>query len=225
MSLDSSQLTGRARAVYLCHSGKSFAATLADLNERSGSDCTPIFAFVDVDVQCNGEFVSARRRGPRDSIPGTTTPSSGASLLRNFTFSSESEDSYGVQLLALLSSDLQLQEGPKLIIPVAVLRSADSTSDAIDNLLSMESNQVARCLDAGAVDVLSPPLQPSRVHGLVTHAYRVRRAAQKEITRFMAIKKSRKQSWVGVQSEQPYAYLREAMCAAFFIPSIWDLNR
>lgn len=209
----------RVLAVYLCHSGKSFVATLADLIERSGSDCTPIFAFVDVEF--NSESVSSRRRGLRDSI-SVSTPPSGASLLQGFTFSSESEDSYGLQLLALLSSDLQLQEGPKLIIPVAVLRSAEpamDAMDAMDNLLSSESSQVARCLDAGAADVLSQPLQRSRVHGLVIHAYRARRSAQKEITRFMAIKKSRKHSWVGVQSEQPYAYLREAMFAPFSILS------
>jgi 3',5'-cyclic-nucleotide phosphodiesterase len=186
------------------------------LIERSGSECTPIFALVDVEF--NSESVSSRRRGLRDSI-SVSTPPSGASLLQGFTFSSESEDSYGLQLLALLSSDLQLQEGPKLIIPVAVLRSAEPSMDAMDNLLSSESSQVARCLDAGAADVLSQPLQRSRVHGLVIHAYRARRSAQKEITRFMAIKKSRKHSWVGVQSEQPYAYLREAMFAPFSIPS------
>ncbi|KAH8700611.1 putative high affinity cAMP phosphodiesterase [Talaromyces proteolyticus] len=203
--------------IYICHSGQSFATTLAELNDRSGSDCTPIFAFIDIDS--NSEAVALRRRDGRDST-GSLGVENNVASLRGFTFSSESADSYGVQLLALLSSDLQLQDGPKLIIPIALLRSTEEISSPkvegcsngdLPIISPTQHSLLARCLDAGAVDVLCQPLPKTRVPGLMIHAYRVRRAAQKEMSRFMSVKKSRKQSWVGVHNEKPYAYLRETM--------------
>lgn len=155
-------------------------------------------------------------------------------------YSSESEESYGLQLLFHLTSDIQVQDGPKLIVPVAILRQPEpqipgprsgsaqlplilrpfassgepatfpTEQNGVDPPIP-ESKQIARCLDAGAVDVLTSPLEKNRVHGLMVHAYRVRRAAQKELSGFLADRKLRKHSWVGVHDQQPYAYLREAM--------------
>jgi 3',5'-cyclic-nucleotide phosphodiesterase len=195
------------------------------LNDLSISSCGPIFAFIDIDS--NTEAVALRRREGLDPERNGIVP------FKGFSFLSESANSYGIQLLALLSSDLQLQEGPKLILPVALLRSseecshgdadfdvdayADTCADrTLDHrcpiLSSSQQISLPRCLDAGAVDVICQPLQPLRVRGLMVHAYRARRAAQKEMSRFMAVKKSRKQSWVGLHNEKPYAYLREVMC-------------
>ena len=212
-------------AVYLCHSAKSFAAKLAELNERSSTYCAPIFAFVDVGPSCESAF---RRHdsGSRLDLPLN-------SFSNGFTFLTDSEDSYGLQLLAQLSSGLQLLDGPKLVVPVVILRSPESATNSSastpqrpvirspfitssDNSghegpVLNQPSQIARCLDAGAVDVLPQPLERARVHGLVMHAYRARSAAQKSLSRFLAPKKSRKQSWVGVSDEEPYAYLREAM--------------
>ncbi|KAL1987954.1 hypothetical protein VTN96DRAFT_1478 [Rasamsonia emersonii] len=211
------------KQIYLCHSAKSFATAIAELNERSTTDGKSVFAFFD--IENSRESASSRRRKNRDSTTGSGQTSIGP-LSRGFTFSAESEDSYGIQLLALLTSDLQLQEGPKLIIPVALVRPyeqpaakpsvEESEPDECppDDDLSVslpEPSLCARCLDAGAVDILIQPLEKSRVDGLLVHAYRVRKAAQKEISRFMSVKKTRKRSWVGVHDEQPYAYLREAM--------------
>lgn len=196
------------------------------------SSCGPVFAFIDIDS--NTEAVALRRRGGVDPTSNLNIANGNLSL-KNFSFLSESVDAYGVQLLALLSSDLQLQEGPKLILPVALLRSSEESSDdgaefdadadsyadactdkALEHncpiLSSSQQISLPRCLDAGAVDVICQPLQPLRVRGLMVHAYRARRAAQKEMSRFMAVKKSRKQSWVGLHNEKPYAYLREVMC-------------
>ena len=71
--------------------------------------------------------------------------------------------------------------------------------------------RMMKCLEAGAVDVLPSPLQKDRVDNLVVHAYRAHREAAKEQKAFLATKRLRKRSWVGVDEEQPYAYLRESM--------------
>ena len=80
------------------------------------------------------------------------------------------------------------------------------TSDIIDAQLMLQ------CLDAGALDVVKSPLDKAGIMGLTVHAYRIYKNAKKEQGGFMAMaRRSRKQSWVGMEEEKPYAYLREAM--------------
>lgn len=164
----------------------------------------------------------ARRKASRASWTDTAPPSPG-SIHRTFTFSTQSDEARGLSLLSGVSNDIQAQEGPNLIIPIAILRlpTPDVSSDnaasgptsqpQFQGPLTVEHKQIARCLDAGAVDVLTTPLERSRIQGLVVHAYRTRKTAQREMTRFLARRKQRKLSWVGVHDEQPYSYLREAM--------------
>lgn len=206
-------------SVYLCNTGKTFASKLAELNENSGSECAPIFAIFDV-----GFHGGSNRRNASQSVdtqlelsllPPSISP-------YNLTFSSQSEESYGLQLLSRVAADLQVQEGPKLIIPIAILRSDESGAEtprspvqeeqtSSQSVVGLDSRLVARCLDAGAVDVLTTPLHKSRVEALAVHGYRAHKAALKELSGFLASRKLRKQSWVGVHDQQPYAYLREAM--------------
>ena len=206
--------------VYLCHNGTTFANTLVELSDHAGNECNPIFAFFDVDFS-GEESNLARRKATRASWIDNGPPSPG-SIHRTFTFSTQSDEARGLSLLSGISNDIQVQEGPKLIIPIAVLRlpSPDTpaenvgpTSDPLSRgPLTLEHKQIARCLDAGAVDVLTTPLDRARIQGLVVHAYRTRKAAQREMSGFLARRKLRKLSWVGVNNnEQPYSYLREAM--------------
>jgi 3',5'-cyclic-nucleotide phosphodiesterase len=207
--------------VYLCHSGSSFATKLAELGDRAGSDCNPIFAFFDIDFS-GEEFNLARRKASRASWTDNAPPSPG-SIHRTFTFSTQSDEARGLSLLSNISNDIQGQEGPNLVIPIAILR-LPSPDASVDNAgagptsapqfqgpLTVEHKQIARCLDAGSVDVLTTPLDRARIQGLVVHAYRTRKTAQREMSRFLARRKQRKLSWVGVHDEQPYSYLREAM--------------
>ena len=208
-------------AVYLCHAGTSFASKLAELNESCGSDCTPVFAFFDIEPDGEESTFTRRKVSRTSSYEISISPSSPTSPRHGFTFSSQSSESYGLQLMSGVSADIQVQEAPNTIIPIAVLRSAGSrilwTSEpsgdgsVTDDRLSPEPRQIARCLDAGAVDVLTMPLNKSRIEGLLVHACRTRKAAQKEMSRFLTRRKLKKHSWVGVYDEQPYAYLREAM--------------
>lgn len=206
--------------VYLCHSNQSFAAALAELSDQIGPECTPIFALID--VESTGGAAASRRQETRE-FEGSLTLDSATPFSSRFSFSSEFADSYGVKLVALLASDLQLQDGPKLITPIAMMRTPGGLGEEAERielpqlLQKMCATTLAlpslpsRCIDAGAADVLCQPLHEARVQGLLVHAYRVRRTARKELTRFLSIKKARKQSWVGVHAEKPYSYIREAM--------------
>lgn len=215
LQTDVEQMLGVCKKIYLCQSGGSFATKLAELSDRSGSDCTPIFAFFGIDFKSDDTNV-ARRKASRASWTDGGPPSPG-SIQRTFTFSSHSDEAPGLSLLSGVSTDIQVQDGPKLVIPIAILRVTGSdapepTSESQSkHPITLEHKQIARCLDAGAVDVLMAPLDRSRLQGLVVHAYRYHRSAQREMSRFLAHKKNRKLSWVGVHDEQPYAYLREAM--------------
>jgi 3',5'-cyclic-nucleotide phosphodiesterase len=139
--------------------------------------------------------------------------------------------------LSRIASDLQVDEGVQLIIPVAIVkpRRKDSYDHQIEQAKSppisrapygSESEPVSvedqsdiidphlmlQCLEAGALDVVRGPLDKAGIMGLTVHAFRVYKAAQKDQASFLAAaRRGRKQSWVGVEEEKPYAYLREAM--------------
>ena len=70
---------------------------------------------------------------------------------------------------------------------------------------------MSRFLDAGAIDVLPSPLGVDRVQGLAVHAYRTYKEVSREAASFVLQKRNRKLSWVGIDEERPYAYLREVM--------------
>ncbi|KAJ5245908.1 hypothetical protein N7468_000891 [Penicillium chermesinum] len=216
LQADVEQLLDVCKKIYLCSSGSSFATKLAELSDRSGSDCVPIFAFFGIDFGSDESNV-ARRKAHRASWIDNGPPSPG-SVQRTFTFSSHFDEAPGLSLLSGISTDIQVQEGPNLVVPIAILRSTSSSApDASEigelnrNPVTLEHKQIARCLDAGAIDVLTTPLDRPRIQGLVVHAYRTRRTAQKEMSRFLSRRKQRKLSWVGTNDEEPYSYLREAM--------------
>lgn len=214
-------LLNEFKQVYLCNSGKTFASKLAELNEACQSECVPIFAIIDITLKGDSESIRRRSIVP---APGSLAipPSSTSAPRRSLTFSSESEGLHGFHLLSRFSTDIQTQE-PNLIVPVAIIR-ADSQGSTEDLTSSnnkeistqridpeLENKQIRRCLDAGAADVLSSPLDPSRVKGLAVHGYHVQRNCQKQRAGFLANRKLRQLSWVGTDDEQPYSYLREAM--------------
>ncbi|OAP59555.1 hypothetical protein AYL99_06853 [Fonsecaea erecta] len=220
--------------VYVCSSGRAFSTKLSELHDQVKLDCTPILACFDVGSESKHEHTKARPR----FFPSSDSPLPSPSLLRKeITFSSESDESYGLQLLSRIASDLQVDEGAKLIIPVAIVQPKrdDSHDHAVDTEpqpevsrapFGPESKPVAiedksdiidaqlmlQCLDAGALDVVKSPLDKAGIMGLTVHAYRIYKNAKKEQAGFMAMaRRNRKQSWVGMEEEKPYAYLREAM--------------
>src|SRR5947207_5925268 len=101
-------------------------------------------------------------------------------LRRQITFSSESDESYGLQLLSRIASDLQVEDGVKLIIPVAIVQpkrrdsdsppehsgpsptfdwgSVSTAASAEDQSAIIDSQMMLNCLEAGALDVVQSPL-------------------------------------------------------------------
>jgi 3',5'-cyclic-nucleotide phosphodiesterase len=198
--------------VYLCQAGASLVTKLAELSENAGNSCTPIFAFFDIDLHTEDAPSLARRSTSRGSWQEPPSP---APLRRGFTFSSRTEGSSDLRLLSGLSTDIDVQDAPNLVIPVAILRPPPRDPTSADQQRQStyvpQPLHISRCLDAGAVDVIPGPLDKVRIQSLVVHAFRTRKTALKEQSRFLSRRKLRKHSWVGVHDEQPYSYLREAM--------------
>ncbi len=67
-----------------------------------------------------------------------------------------------------------------------------------------------KCLDNGAMDVLTSPLQDDRLRNTTVLAYRAHKEASMGLAKFYE-QRLRKHSWLGDNSDKKYAYLREAM--------------
>lgn len=140
-------------------------------------------------------------------------------LARRQTGEVDSNDIYGSRLLSHLASEIQVKKLSKLIIPIAVVRgfekgglSSISNSPNIQGSQGLdEGGRLFRFMDAGAVDVLTSPVTKDRAQSLVAQAYRIFKETTKLDGSFLAAKRSRKMSWVGVDEEKPFAYLRESM--------------
>lgn len=150
----------------------------------------------------------------------------------------EPEDAYGLKLLQWIASEIQYQSLSRLIVPVAMCtppqaqhkrisvtkgRVNSGTELPLDDGLGQTSRRrtgfttpidqarTIKYLDIGAVDVITSPLLQERLPSLAVHAYRAHKDASKEQRALLEIKRGRKRSWVGVDDQKPYAYLREAM--------------
>jgi len=167
---------------------------------------------------------------------GTPSPTS---VRQDPIHSFMTEDIYGMRLLRNIAVAIQNETSSKLIVPVAVLNipegtkrtsassfkidstsggwfvSSDSAASSIREVstahpFSIEPSRMLRCLDAGAADVLTSPLQKDRLFGLTSHVYRAREEATKERSKFLTSGRMRKQSWVGYEGKS-YSYLLEVM--------------
>lgn len=155
--------------------------------------------------------------------------------------SADLADCYGLALLQHLSAELSTSSLSKLVVPVAMIYNEASESPTGPTFTSSrpsrpssggfpvfgstssgprraaskstlsEHQQMLRCIDTGAIDVLTSPLQEERLRGLTVHAYRAHKEALNERAKFLAQKSVRKRSWLGNNDNKPYAYLREAM--------------
>lgn len=225
--------------MFVCNSGRSFSAKLAELQESVKLDCTPILAIFDVDSDFKHDHLLTLGDQKPKSLDKESPSRFPVVLQRQMTFSSEADESYGLQLLSRIASDLQVDEGFKLVIPVALVRMKRNNSAAAtitsarnsyagkdsrrsstfeDKPSPIDPNMMLQCLDAGALDVVPSPLNNEKIMGLTVHAYRIYKTAKKEqsaflasASNFVAAARRRKQSWVGIDEEKPYAYLREAM--------------
>lgn len=198
--------------------GSSCLAKLTELTADSENN-VPTIVIIDLPYD-EEQRLKRLSREPR-------TPSPTAAR-RSVHGSAEPDDLYGMHFLQHISSEIQQRRLPKLVVPVVVLTGLDRDRDRERErgpALSVEmpspgvrgsqvltdTVRLARYLDAGAVDVFVSPISKDNVHGLAVHAYRVYKAVSREESNFLASKRRRRISWVGVDEEKPFAYLREAM--------------
>jgi hypothetical protein len=74
---------------------------------------------------------------------------------------------------------------------------------------SEQDNAISRYWRSRCFDQSSAPRTVTQSWAI--HAYRAHKDASKEQRALLEIKRGRKRSWVGVDDQKPYAYLREAM--------------
>jgi hypothetical protein len=155
--------------------------------------------------------------------------------------SSETLDFYGLALLQHIATELSNSSLSKLVVPISMFHKYESETSTSHQSSSSRSSspvpgafptvglksssprrtpaknafadphQTIMCVDKGAVDVLTSPLQEDRLRGLTVHAYRAHKEMLKDRAKFLAQKKARKQSWLGSTDNKKYGYLREAM--------------
>lgn len=137
------------------------------------------------------------------------------------------ETLYGLNLLQKLITEAHLRNMTKLIVPIPIIsrppheqlsavsqRMTDGTQEfTLGSSEGLAANRdiIRKCLDLGAVDVIISPLNSKCIATLEICAYRAHREAAREQQALLGIKRGRQRSWVGVNEEKPFAYLREAM--------------
>lgn len=195
----------------------SGSACLAKLSESLSASNDSIPTLVLIDVPYDEDIKS--RRWSRE--PRTPSPTFSRAIHRSITGESaiDAADIYGLRLLTHIASEIQFRKLSKLVIPIAVVSglardgapaNVPSTSLHGSQTFS-DSARLTKLIDAGAVDVLTSPITKSDVQSLAMHAYRTFREVTRGENAFKLAKRNRKMSWVGVEDEKPYAYLREAM--------------
>lgn len=211
-------------------------AKLAELNQASIVDLIPTLVLIDIphDEKTQDQII----REGRTPSPSTKLQVDGRQI-DGIVEEVNIEETYGLKLLEWIACEIQYQSLSKLIVPVAVVsiptqnaiqEPSQSKSDHNSRFPQMENEparsssnssggsgitldpvRTMRYLDEGAVDVLTSPLVQERISSLGIHAYRAHRDASKNQRALVEMKRGRKRSWVGVDDQKPYAYLREAM--------------
>lgn len=218
--------------VYVCSSSSSCLSTLSALHHASTIDQTPTIVLIDVPYD---ERIPQRRgRSISRSDSRSPSPHSNPSPAKSEAQISAAE-LYGLRLLQRVVAEADMLRLMKLVIPIPVislppilqvgpmLGSTEEDEGAVGGTsIPMASHSdrstrpelVQTCLDYGAVDVMTSPLQSPNIDSLEIHAYKAQQASAKERDALLQVRKNRKRSWVGVDTGgKPFAYLREAMVA------------
>ena len=172
----------------------------------------PTFVIIDI-LYDEEQRMKRLSREPR-------TPSPTSSRMNRMD-TTEPDDIYAMHLLTHISSEISSRNFSKLIVPVVMLSGVKQEEPSSSGPLPSpglhmsfplgDTVRLTRYLDAGAVVVLTSPMSRDRMLGLAVHAYRLQKEFNREEASFLATKRNRKLSWVGVDDAKPYAYLREAM--------------
>ncbi|KAF9875603.1 3'5'-cyclic nucleotide phosphodiesterase [Colletotrichum karsti] len=202
--------------VYLCSSGSACISTLFQLSDESMMDLTPTLVLIDVPYDERLPKFRSKSRSPSPHSRPTTA---------DVDIHTPEEEVYGLKLMQRVMTEAHLRSITKLIVPIPIVSfsSLEAAHDfsqtnggAIDEAKTksppaVDRRLIIRCLDLGAVDVIISPLHAKCITSLEIHAYRAHKDAAREQQEMMEVRRGRKRSWVGVNEEKPFAYLREAM--------------
>lgn len=171
---------------------------------------TPTLVLLDIPAEDQRGNPHWEFRAPTPSTP----------LKSNPVEKNEPADIYGLHLLRHLCSSIQQRTLSQLIVPIPVLGTSEAMQQdlqgepslhALAHCATSDAARMAQYLDMGAADVLNSPFTSERVSGLPVHAYRALKDLSREETSNILTKRNRKLSWIGVDEDRPFAYLREAM--------------
>ncbi|QPH02037.1 hypothetical protein C2857_006242 [Epichloe festucae Fl1] len=204
--------------VHICNTGAACLSTLFQLQDAYMTDLTPTLILLDTPFD---DQLQDQQGRSRSSSP---TPAPAA---QSFEIHTPSEELYGLSLLQKIITEAHLRGLSKLVVPVPVIShtepnvseagrqmtdgALETTPSTPEALLAASRRLIRTCLDIGAVDVRISPLSSNCVTTLEICAYKAHRDAIKEQQAMLEVTKGRKRSWVGINEQKPFAYLREAM--------------
>lgn len=197
-------LTEAFDQVYVCSTGTACLNQLFDVQEGCLIDLRPAMVLIDTpDEERIPEEPPHRSRSPSP----LSRPSSCEAEIHT-----PDEEVYGLRLLQRIMTEAHLRNLSKLVVPILLVGQSgnDQQLDATGSR-PFDRRFVLRCLDRGAGDVIIRPMQAKCMMSLEVHAHRVKKDAAREQQTILELRRGRKRSWVGVNEEKPFAYLREAM--------------
>ena len=207
-----------SHAVHVCSSSTACLSTLSAVHHATSIDTNPTIILIDIPYD---ERIPERIFRSRSPSPHTRP-------------ANEDDDAqisdvelYGLRLLQRIVAEADMLKLMKHVVAVPVISLPPlPESDVVDvgavggspasvflsSRRSSRPDLVRKCLEYGAADVMTSPLQPQHIDSLEVHAFKAHRAAARERDAATQVRKNRKRSWVGVDTGgKPFAYLREAM--------------
>jgi len=214
------RLLGTFYGIHICHSGIASMNKIREL-EIGPKAHLPLLVIIDVDASV--DLWNQNRLSRESSL---LPPDSSIDVTIG--------ELHGLQLLKHIAAE-NLRESPlHPMICLALVRNRDSATPTRSSVeVDMESpdflrpgrpgrqNQDAldaqtliKCLNAGAADAVPAPLSSMSLRHTLVHVYKAHLHSLKDRPERVDLKRLRKRSWVGVEDERPYAYLRESMVAS-----------
>ncbi|KAH8194405.1 hypothetical protein TruAng_011424 [Truncatella angustata] len=213
--------------VHVSATGAACVERLLNLHDTSSIELKPTLVLIE----------TPRNDPNAESDDASRDPSPHSRGSSNATQDTSDNGIYGLRLLEKLVYETHSRNLTKLVVPIPVvtfpLLQGSPRLDGSDGQFNQAQyteylNQevdptgksitsralLRKCLDSGAVDVLASPIHVKALTTLEVHAYRAHKEALREQQALLEIRRGRKRSWVGVNDEQPFAYLREAMVSS-----------
>jgi hypothetical protein len=129
----------------------------------------------------------------------------------------QEEELYGLALLKRIISESYVRNMSKLVVTVPIVATMPGNHSGAENGTgeargrTVNKKMLRKCLDVGATDVMTNPMNSKCVTNLEIHAYRAQLDAARDQKALVELRRGRKRSWVGICEEKPFSYLREAM--------------